>query len=58
MFPIANLSRSLKVLLLVVAVAGFTLLSVAATGRRTGNSRTPENTNIPNTEKTNNQRGG
>ena len=49
MFPIDNLSRSLKVLLLVELFAdSFKLLSVAATGRRTGSSTMPDKTNIPN----------
>jgi hypothetical protein len=43
-----NLSRSLKVPLLVVAVV-FTLSSVAETGRRTGSSTMPDMTKIPNT---------
>lgn len=44
-----SLSRSLKVPLL-VSLLGFIKLSVAATGRRTGRSTTPDKTNIPNTE--------
>lgn len=44
-----SFSSSLKVPLL-VSLPIFTLVSVAATGRRTGRSTTPDKTNIPNTE--------
>lgn len=47
--PMDSLSRSLKVPLL-VSLVDFLMLSVAATGRRTGRSTTPDKTNIPNTE--------
>lgn len=48
-FPIVNSSRSLKVPLLLVELAVFIELSVAATGRRTGRSTIPDSANMPNT---------
>lgn len=48
MFPMDNLSRSLKVPLLVVLFTDtFKLLSVAATGKRIGSSTTADRINIP-----------
>lgn len=49
MFPIDNLSSSLKVPLLVVCV--FPPLAVAATGRRTGSRIMPHKTRMPNTSR-------
>ena len=47
--PMDSLSRSLKDPLLVSLVC-FSVLSVAATGKRTGSSTIPDKTNMPKTE--------
>lgn len=52
-FPIANLSRFLKVPPLLLSVVDCAPLSVAATGRRTGSRIIPEKTNIAKTASTN-----